>query len=353
MDDNGGMRVKLACRRVGLVCNRLLLLLPFLLMHRAQGEVEKQGDVFTFIEENDLVVQTDRHYTQGIRFSYLHEDGFLPFGMTNVYAALPEIGFQSEVGKTGYAVGQNIYTPANTSAENPPPNDRPYAGWLYLGLILQRRGSSVWDHPAQEDMELDLGIIGPWSLAEEAQTWIHKLRGFELPQGWDHQLENEPGVRLRYQRTVRFRGFDLNGFQGEVLPHAGFSLGNVETSLRAGGTVRFGFNLPDDYGLQTIDSLAVSGAGRPMDGVRRSQWSVYAFSSAEGRVVGYNAFLDGNLFSEGPSVEKEVLVGDFKAGLGIAYRAVELAFTQTWRTPEFHGQRHQDSFGSVCLKVRF
>lgn len=334
-------------------CNWSVLLALFLTGVWARAETERQGAVFTFIEENDLVVDTDRHYTQGIRFSYLHADGFLPFGMTNLCAGLPEIGFTSEIGKMGYAVGQNIYTPADTSAKNPSPDDRPYAGWLYLGMILQRRGSSVWNHPAQEDMELDLGIIGPWSLAEQAQTWIHEIRGFELPQGWDHQLENEPGLRLRYQRTVRFRGFNVDPVQGEFLPHAGFSAGNVETSFRVGGTVRFGFNLPDDYGLQTIDSLAVSGAGRPIDGNPRQPWTVYSFASAEGRVVAYNAFLDGNLFSSGPSVEKEILVGDFKAGFAIGYRAVELAYTQVWRTPEFHGQRQQDSFGSVCLKVRF
>jgi lipid A 3-O-deacylase len=314
---------------------------------------DEQGPVFTLIEENDLVVKTDRHYTQGIRLSYLHSDGFLPFGMSNVYEALPQIGFQSEFGKFGYAVGQNIYTPADTSLEDPPPDDRPYGGWLYLGLILQRRGLSFGDRPTQEDLELDLGVVGPWALGKEAQTWVHELRGFDIPQGWSHQLENEPGLRLRYQRTVRWRGFTLDSFGGEVLPHAGFSLGNVETSFRVGGTVRAGLHLPDDYGLQTIDSLAASGSGRTREGGPASRWSLYAFAGAEGRVVAHNVFLDGNLFEPGPSVEKEILVGDFKAGFAASYRAVEVGYTQVWRTPEFHGQTQEDSFGAVFLRLRF
>jgi hypothetical protein len=257
------------------------------------------------------------------------------------------------VGKFGYAIGQNIFTPAETLLASPPPDDRPYAGWLYAGVILQRRGVALGGRPAQEDLELDLGIVGPWSLAKDAQIWIHEVRGFEIPQGWRHQLRNEPGLRLKYQRSLRFRAFSADPFTGEFLPHLGLSLGNVETSFRIGGIVRLGFHLPDDYGVQTIDALATAGSGRPLSGHLRNRWSFYLFSGAEGRVVGYTTFLDGNLFRHGPSVEKEVLVGDFKGGLAVAYGPVEAGYTQVWRTPEFERQSRVDSYGAVFFKYRF
>lgn len=329
----------------------VLLAATFILATEALHAIAQavQGPVFTFIEENDLVVDADRHYTQGIRLSYLHSDNVFPFGVTNVYSALPQISFQNEIGKFGYAIGQNIYTPGDVDTPERLPHDRPYAGWLYFGLVLQRRGVSCADHPTQEDFELDLGVIGPWALAKETQVWVHE----NSPRGWHHQLGNEPGLRLRYQRSVRFRGFTLDSFQGEALPHAGFSLGNVETSARLGATLRVGFHLPDDYGLQTIDSLATAGSGRRQDGLSPSRWSVYAFSGAEARVVAYNVFLDGNLFHQSGSVDKEIFVADFKAGLAVAYRALEIGYTQVWRTHEFRTQEEQDLFGAVFLRWRF
>lgn len=332
----------------------LILLLALSLSARVLGAEVERGPVFTFLEENDLVVRTDRHYTQGIRFSYLHTDGFFPLGTEALYEHLPKLGFAPEIGKFGYSVGQNIYTPADLDAASPRLDDRPYAGWLYLGAILQRRGLSLGGRPTQEEIELDLGVVGPLALGRQAQTWVHEIRSFDLPQGWDHQLHNEFGARLRYQRSVRFKGFDLDNLQSDFIPRAGLSLGNVETSFRAGGIVRLGVNLPADYGRETIDGLGTGGSGRPTDPeLRVPHWSVYVFAGAEGKVVAYNTFLDGNLFAHSRNVDREILVGDFKAGFGVAYRMLEIGYTQVWRTPEFHGQTEADSFGSIFVGLRF
>ena len=319
----------------------------------APGEVVEQGAVFTLIEENDLFVNTDRHSTQGIRLAYLHADGFFPFGLTNVYSRLPQLGFQSYVGKFGYAVGQSIFTPADITASPPQLDERPYAGWLYAGAILQRRGFGYWGLPAQEDLELDLGVVGPWSLAKDAQIWVHQVRAFDIPRGWRHQLKNEPGIRLKYQRSLRLHLFGQDPFTGEILPHAGFSLGNVETSFRAGGLVRMGIHLADDFGVQTIDSLGTAGSGRPKEGALRSRWSGSVFAGAEGRTVAHNIFLDGSLFRPSPDVGKEILVGDFKLGFALSYGPLEAGYTHVWRTPEFHGQQEEDTFGAVFVRWRF
>ena len=106
----------------------------------AFGQVTNQGPVFTVLEENDLVVRTDRHYTQGIKLAYFQADGDLPWGAKQFYGWLPDWGFTEHVGKFGYAVGQNMFTPADISTPELLPDDRPYAGWLYAGFILHRRG---------------------------------------------------------------------------------------------------------------------------------------------------------------------------------------------------------------------
>jgi hypothetical protein len=311
-----------------------------------------QGPIFSVIEENDLVVKTDRHYTQGIKLSYLHADGFLPGWSTNFYEDLPEFGFEKAVGKFGYEIGQNIYTPADLQSSQLLRNDRPYGGYLYIGAILQRRGSNWLQRPFLESFQLDIGVIGPWALGKEAQTWVHELRDFDLPQGWRNQIKNEPAIELKYLRSARFSFLKFDPIEFDFIPHSGFSLGNVEATARLGGQIRIGLNLPDDFGIQTIDSLATSSGGFSKSQTD-SHWGAYVFAGSEGKAVLHNAFLDGNLFRSSHSVEKEYLVGDFKAGFALVLAHIELGYTFTFRTPEFHGQTESDSFGSFFLKAKF
>jgi len=59
-----------------------------------------------------------------------------------------------------------MYTPENKTRTDVIPDDRPYAGLLYLGLAWNRR---IHPQAASYEMldvrELTLGVIGPWSLA--------------------------------------------------------------------------------------------------------------------------------------------------------------------------------------------
>jgi lipid A 3-O-deacylase len=80
--------------------------------------------------------------------------------------AAPPPGSRPDGGtiRTRYAHGQNIFTPSKIKLEDPPPDDRPYAGWLYgsIGLIAET-GQRL------DVLDLTLGIVGPASLAEETQ----------------------------------------------------------------------------------------------------------------------------------------------------------------------------------------
>jgi lipid A 3-O-deacylase len=311
-----------------------------------------QGPVFGVIEENDFVVNTDRHYTQGIKLSYLGADGRVPGFARWISERVATLGFEKKTEKFGYELGQNIYTPAHIRATQLLLDDRPYGGWLYGGLVLQRRGLAANRWLSLDHFQLDVGIIGPEALGEDAQNWVHRVRGFEEALGWDHQLETEPGVALKYQRSWllttpldRPRWFDL-------IPHAGASVGNVDTSLRAGLTFRAGWNLPEDFGFQTIDSLGTLEGGWS-ESRTMSRWGVYGFGSLEGRAVFYSTFLDGNLFHNSHHVEKEILTGDFRGGIVLVLRRIELALTYIFRTPEFIGQTEDDSFGSFAFKYKF
>jgi lipid A 3-O-deacylase len=310
----------------------------------------ESGGVLSVIEENDLIFDTDRHYTQGVRISYLGADNRLPDRLRRFSDSLPSIGYDKRADRIGFVIGQNIYTPGNTAAKQLLPWDRPYAGWLYGGFVLQRRGLTADRWVSLESLQLDLGVIGPESLAKEAQTWVHEIRGFHLPQGWSNQLKTEPGICLKYYRALRLSS-PATKRHLDFIPHAGGALGNVETSLRGGGILRIGVNLPDDFGVQTISSLLTSEGGHVTE--RVSLWGVHVFFGTEGWVVGHSAFLDGNLFRSSHSVEREVFVAEIKTGLVVDLSRVQLAVSYVSRSPEFTGQSERNRYGSVSAKVEF
>jgi lipid A 3-O-deacylase len=313
-----------------------------------------QGAVHTMIEENDLLVNTDRHYTQGVKFSFLHADGVMPEWMAALARAIPHWGV-SETGqvKFGYQLGQSVFTPADLTASRVLTHDRPYAGWLYTGWILQRRatvGQSSW--PVLENFQVDAGIIGPSSLAEDTQTAVHEFRGFATPRGWRNQLHDEPGLAVKYQRSWLFSPTLGESRLVDLVPQAGLSLGNVETSFRVGAMLRLGVNLPTDFGVSTISSLSTTEGGWSAEhGGRR--YGFYVFTAGEAWTVLYTAFLDGNLFRRSHRVDKLPFVTERKAGVVFVLDRVELAVTYVYRTPQFVGQREDDGYGSVSLKIKF
>ncbi|MDB6111131.1 MAG: hypothetical protein JWR69_2881 [Pedosphaera sp.] len=317
----------------------------------SRAQVADQGPVFAFIEENDLVVKTDRHYTQGLKLSYLQADNDLPQWASCLASSLPTLGFTNGANKFGYEVGQNIYTPGDLQARQLLPHDRPYAGWLYAGLILQRRGLTG-PVAVLEHFQIDLGVVGPWSLAKESQTWVHELRGFALPQGWSNQLHNEPGLALKYERSWRVATPWKGTWGADFIPRAGTSLGNVDTSFRAAGTLRLGWHLPDDFGVQTVDSLTT-----PQGGLSYSDkagfWGVYLFGGFEGKAVLYSTFLDGNLGQSSPSVVRVPWVGELHAGFAVILQRIQVGFSYVYQTRTFTEQSKRDSYGSVFLKAMF
>lgn len=326
------------------------LCIPFL----SSAQSYNQGPVFSVIEENDLVVDTDRHYTQGIKISYMQSDGVMPDFLDRFSKVAPTLGFELGTNKFGYEIGQNIFTPADIQQTQLIPNDRPYAGWLYTGFVLQRRGATFGTNVAVlENLQLDLGIIGPWSLAKEAQTWVHEVRGFATPKGWSHQLHNEPGLDLKYERSWRWPAVQSNPWGIDFIPRAGFNLGNVETSSRISGTVRAGWNLPDDFAPQIIDSITTPEGGLSKDPDARHPYGLYVFGGAEGKAIGYTAFLDGNLWQSSHHVEKNALVAEMFTGMVLVLNPVELGFTYVYRTDEFKLQTQRDGFGSIFIRGRF
>jgi lipid A 3-O-deacylase len=308
---------------------------------------------FSALEENDsLYFNTDKHYTQGLRLSYLAPD-YLPDDPRNrvfdVLDALPSLLFGPSPGgersrRTAYFIGQSIFTPKDVKRAAPDPRDRPYAGWVYGGLsLLQENDGRVLDH-----FELQLGIGGPGAWGEFVQNDWHQIIG-KATAVWNDQLQTEPGIDLSYERkwAVPLVGSRAGGL--DLVPEAGATLGNVFTYASAGALIRLGRNLGMDYGAVRIRP-ALSGTDYFNADHAEGTFGFYVYAGAQGRAVGRNLFLDGNTWRASPWVPKKIWVADLQAGVALfSTTGFRLDVSVVRRTPEFDGQATPDVIGTAAL----
>ena len=148
------------------------------------------------------------------------------------------------------------------------------------------------------------------------------------------QLNTEVGVQLSYDRRQRYAVG--RRWAAQFLPEAGADLGNIRIGVHAGGTLRAGYHIPDEFG---------GGPSQP-----GWDWGAYIFGGVSGRAVLLDIFLDGNIFSESHHVNKEPLVGEARFGGAITTQHLEISLMHVKRSREFEAQGVADGFTSLTLK---
>ena len=306
---------------------------------------EDEAGTFTFVWENDKFANTDRNYTNGVRFSWLSgtqaTDGLSAWAARNLVRTT-----NSTVRRGGFAIGQSIFTPEDTQTAAPLPDQQPYAGWLYAeanALIEQRN--------VVDQIAVQIGVVGPSAGGEWAQNEFHKLIGVDSAKGWDNQLQDELGIVVNYDKKLRRVAYlGSTDFGADITPNLGLALGNVYTHARAGLTVRVGQDLGNDYGPPRVrPSLGGSGYFTPDD---KASW--YLFAGIEGRAVAHNIFTDGSLFNDdGVDLSKRPLVTDYQGGLVIQLWNTQLALTMVERSREYAEQTAPQRFGAFSLSQKF
>jgi hypothetical protein len=297
----------------------------------------------SLLEENDSIYSNDdRYYTQGFEFGYLSPDVAAGSGWHRPFDWLSGDAWWAPFAKNttqrwrNYEIlfGQSIFTPDDISLPSPPKDDRPYAGWLYAGIAMDQDT----EHRRLDHLELLAGMVGPDAQGRMVQNDWHQFIGIGQGQGWDHQLHNEPGFMLTYERKYRFWAPVLLGQEVDAIPEIGATLGNVMTYGETGITLRFGENLRADYGQARIRP-ASSGTQYFNGDVMDSDFGYYFYIAAQGRAVGRNIFLDGNTFEDSAHVDKKPLVGDLSAGVALFWSEnFRIDGSVTYRTKEFDGQ---------------
>ena len=304
--------------------------------------------IITLVIENDSIGGgTDENYTSGVRINY-----------TKVGAKFPEIAYKIdqliptfEINKTSslyYSLGQSIFAPKDITQRAFNPDDRPWAAFLYGSM-----GMATLTDNHTDEVEATLGVVGPAALGEQAQKFVHKyLTDSPKPGGWSHQLKNEPGFMLAWQRAWpgAINGRITNNYWA-VKPYMGATLGNIRTYADIGFSIRLSPYESKWQDMPVRVRPAMPGTG--IYEIPSNKWSWALFTGLEARAVARDIFLDGNTFADSHSVEKKAFVGDATAGLALTYNNTRLSYTLVYRTKEFDLQRDPQIFGALSLGVRF
>jgi lipid A 3-O-deacylase len=303
----------------------IALLSGFLPFAAAQERTPVSWDV-TF-ENDKWGAGTDRHYTHGTHVT--RRSAQTPAWLRRAAAPLRCLAC---AGPRTFELrfGQEIYTPENTWSTALVTDDRPYAGWSYGEIALQgERPATGGRRVGFDEIALELGVVGPASLADRTQELLHRQKNVEMPRGWSHQLENELGAALTYTRGVRFPlGRGGSGFGHDVSPYVVGALGTVRAQVGGGLRLRSGRNL----------------AGSQPNG-----WHLFLdLSTAR---VARNLLLDGNSSGASHSVRREPVVSRVAAGLEYRGDRFRLSMARERRSAEFVGQRGPDEYGSVGFAV--
>lgn len=266
---------------------------------------------------------------------------------------IPLINEPEQQYSVSLSLGQNIYTPEDKEKKKLIKDDRPYAGVTYLGVGLHSRNTKHMD-----TLELGVGIVGRHSYAEDIQTKIHEWTDSEIANGWKNQLHDEPILNLYFERKWRlFQMRSSKGWGFDFIPHTGLAIGNAFTAANAGGQMRLGWNMPNDFGTYLIRPGSESSA--PLDDTDPRffrpfhRFGVHLFLAVDGRAIARNILLDGNTFRDSHNVDKEPFVADLIGGIGFIIHRIKITYSYVHKTKEFKIQKDEQNFGAIAASFTF
>jgi hypothetical protein len=274
---------------------------------------------------------TDKDYTNGFRLTVDRNSDSFRLHRWRLFRWVPKkpscavaVGAESPCISSAFHFGQQFYTPDDISIPTLIPDDRPYAGWLYvggtwrLGNIKQAMTTDVY-----------LGFTGKASLAKQVQTSWHKLVDATKPVGWANQIGGRLGIVVAHSRhwavyDVVTRG---NHRVFEVTPFVGGNVGNIMTDAYAGGRVKVGWNITRDWTHTSIGPVAATDPT-----ARPGRFELFLSVDGRGRVVPYNVFLDA---ADRHTLTRNTTSADIALGAGVRVGPVMFTYRVAKISKEF------------------
>jgi hypothetical protein len=243
----------------------------------------------------------------GKEFSQTEKESFnyhYVSAISSVISLLPFVDLHNKKRNASISLEQIIITPDDIKSTEPIYTDIPYTGVLNGNFSLY-----LWEDSMFQEFRFSIGVVGPLSGAQQAQSVIHKLIGNSVPKGWDNQLGDKLLFGVDYLQG--FRNYEHQFFNATSLEwfnNYSINLGNSYLGAGVSTIVRYGHNVPRNF--ITTDSLLDSSRSHQLNFSSRSKdfgWSVslgfsldvlgYSYINSESKRLGYLYSEDQLLFS--------------------------------------------------------
>ena len=305
-------------------------------------------DFFSLTIENDFFFKDDGLYSSGLIATWGYDDverldeqslpGWLAYLAEKSYLNRQ----QDKLYNIAYAVAQLQQTPIDIKVAELIEEDAPY-----VGMLAWEGQLTSYDQFSLDRLSLVLGAVGPISGAEFVQDVVHKLIGANDPQGWDHQINNEPVFRLQAERSWRIYDKTLQDAEIDIITGANAGIGNLRSDLGAGIGLRWG------QGLQSNFSSFSAFPVQKLNFAHNSPNGCYVFANVSAFYVANDIFMDGNTFQDSHSVD--LIHQQYGASVGLMANINNWGFLLTLLhlSDQYHGQNERSRFGSVTLTYHF
>ncbi len=285
------------------------------------------SEILRFTGDNDMPFNNDDNYTSGVRLDYMkrwQRDHYWGMSLT-----------------------QEIYTPS-TNGELPPLGEHPYAGHLALGFAYISRGDSFGT-----TTELQVGITGQSSLAENSQHFIHKAGRLNQWNGWDNQVPSELTLQLSSRQE-----FDIEMWctqtQSGLESDSSFSIeeavGTAEISMGLGYTLRFGHNLPPSQRRVGCHRANYALSSLKSRNYRPEEYSLYFLTGVHAAYVAHDYSVDGGVFKRFDSSATRVpWQFEWQVGIGAQYQGVSFFLGGVLQSKRFDDQDGVDNYATFSI----
>lgn len=307
------------------------------------------GGAVTITVENDVLTGSDSNYTNGLGATWVsddldtYDDKSLVRRWGRSWDFLPFVGDEGYTTYASWTVGQEMHAPEDITAADPPLEDQPYAGVLYVNSVLYAR-SERWTHA----WELKLGVTGEASGAASTQRKFHELIGADEPMGWAKQVPEEPVINIGYTTAHLWKQGDVGkSAKWRFVPVGSVGLGTYFTGAGLGMYGEVGWNLVDALGGTSLREgfTAASTVGvKPTD-----RWSVSFFGGVGGHAVAHYLPLDGTVFRDSRSVDTRPVVGNATVGASVRRGRFVLSLSATYSTKAFDYQEKGAEFANLSF----
>lgn len=288
---------------------------------------------FGFKTENDAYLATlnDRYYTNGL-FIYFRR-------------AIDPANFSDQIEKKIFevSVGQKMYTPYWGQVAKKEDQDRPFAGYLYAGGAY----SIFYKKERVLKLSTEIGTVGPNSLAQDAQKFLHQTVGFYEPAGWDYQIKNEFAVNLaaNYSQLMVRSNDHAVDLSGQGYANLGTTFSGLGTSIlfRAGKLNQL-FNSASHHAVIGTSKTAA---------INQSEFFFYA--KPQLNFVAFDATIQGSLFNDDSPVTFGVKPIVFEQQFGVNYSSKRFTadFNIIFKTKEVKSVAKAQNYGGLSLYYRF